>query len=69
MKKLAEENKHLVEVKTLNGNTIYATCDITKTSIKQLKSNKCTHCKSEINRDVNGARNILLKNISKYLSS
>ena len=28
---------------------------------------KCKHCKSEINRDVNGARNILLKNISDHL--
>ena len=29
---------------------------------------KCTHCKSTINRDVNGSRNILLKNISNHLS-
>jgi len=27
----------------------------------------CSHCNSEINRDVNGSRNILLKNIDKYL--
>ena len=27
----------------------------------------CTHCKSEINRDINGSRNILLKNICSYL--
>ena len=29
---------------------------------------KCAHCGHEINRDVNGARNGLLKNISPYLS-
>ena len=28
---------------------------------------KCTHCGSEIHRDVNGSRNILIKNISEIL--
>ena len=38
---------------------------LSKNYIKRMK--KCTHCKAEINRDVNGSRNILLKYISNYL--
>ncbi len=39
--------------------------NLDKTFVGRIK--KCKHCKNEIHRDVNGARNILLKNISPYL--
>lgn len=38
---------------------------LSKTYIGRTK--KCAHCGSEINRDINGSRNILLKYILKYL--
>ncbi len=39
--------------------------NLDKTFVGRMK--KCKHCKNEIHRDVNGARNILLKNISPYI--
>ena len=36
-----------------------------KTYVNRMK--KCKHCKQEINRDVNGSRNILLKYISSFV--
>jgi len=41
--------------------------DCSKSFIGRTK--RCITCKSEINRDVNGSRNILLKNISGFLKS
>jgi len=38
-----------------------------KTYVNRVK--KCKHCKQEINRDVNGSRNILLKYISSFISN
>ncbi len=39
--------------------------NLDKTFVGRIK--KCKHCSNEIHRDVNGARNILLKNISSHL--
>lgn len=38
IKTLAEQNKNLLEIKTLNGSTIYGVCNPANTSLKQIKT-------------------------------
>ncbi|ARF09906.1 hypothetical protein Indivirus_5_29 [Indivirus ILV1] len=57
-----------VEVTEEYTSQLCAKCGkLDKTYVNRVK--KCKHCKQEINRDVNGSRNILLNYIGSFISN
>jgi len=70
---LEEDNMFWGGFKIIHENSIFATSQccgvcgkLSKTYVDREK--ECDHCKIKINRDINGARNILLKNYKEVIN-